>query len=75
MSTSYSRGFDWSYSMLSGCHNHYAYEPQYGDLPSDGTATERQKAYADALNTYETWAPAIAHKQGMYNHDGKPVDM
>lgn len=69
------RGFDRSFAMLSGCHNHYGYEPQYGDLPTDGSATDAQEAEANALQTYKKWAPAVAHKKGMYNKEGKPVDM
>jgi hypothetical protein len=61
--------------MLSGCHNHYAYEPQYGDVPNDDTATERHKAHADALRSYETWAPAVAHKKGMYSKEGESMDV
>jgi hypothetical protein len=61
--------------MLSGCHNHYGYEPQYGDVPTDGSATEAQEAKADALDTYKKWAPAVAQKKDMYSKDGEPIDV
>lgn len=61
--------------MLSGCHNHYGYEPQYGDTPTDGSATEAQKAEAEDMATYEEFAPAIAHKRGMYNKEGEGIDV
>lgn len=61
--------------MLSGCHNHYGYEPQYGDLPADGSATNAQKTEAEDLATYKKWAPAVAHKKGMYSTEGQPTDV
>lgn len=59
----HSRGFNRSFSMLSGCHNHYAYEPQYGDGDNGH------------LKVYEDWAPAVAHKKMMYAKEGEYCDM
>jgi hypothetical protein len=62
--------------MLSGCHNHYAYEPQYGDAPGAGdTSSEKQKPLEDSFKTFERLAPAIAHKKIMYSKEGEPLDM
>lgn len=61
--------------MLSGCHNHYGYEPQYGDVAAGESVTEAEMAKANSFRTYVEWAPAVAHKKGMYNKEGEPIDM
>lgn len=61
--------------MLSGCHNHYAFEPQYGDIPTDGSATEAQLAKEKAMAMYKEWAIGVAQKKGMYNKEGVPIDV
>ena len=54
------RGFDRSFSFLSGCHNHYAYEPQFtpGDKGDDHFAK---------------WSPSNYSSDGMYVRDDKYI--
>ncbi|WVQ83443.1 hypothetical protein IAT38_005584 [Cryptococcus sp. DSM 104549] len=57
----HARGFDRSFSMLSGCHNHYAWEPQFGD---------RVSPEGNEL-TFKHFVPAIYDKKNMYSRDGE----
>lgn len=57
------RGFNRSFSMLSGCSNHYGWEPQYG-----GADAKDVKQFVD-------FCPAVAHKRHMYVKEGEYMDM